>query len=216
MCVLLFLSLSFVRSSLDSLLTRARSCLADYSAKAAVDTQRDEPPAPPSRLAAAAFEREPLASPVPTYEPSSNGGGPAYPSQLDRHALRASTNTVMTHQSDSSSHELHRDPSVAAGKRAQRPPSSSAASDSFGYPAPYSPQDERAAYSGFQPQAPPVSHSASYANGASSPPPPPHQQHPGAYGVNGDFGSLRMDEFDDLARQMAADGVRAHGGAPPS
>ncbi|GAA5940828.1 hypothetical protein JCM3775_006824 [Rhodotorula graminis] len=106
-----------------------------YSAKAAVDAQRKEPPAPPSHHGAAAFDRSPLASPVPTYEPS-HGGGPAYPSQLDRHALRASTTTVMTSYSDNSSHELHRDASVAAGKRAQRPPSSSAASDSFGYPAP--------------------------------------------------------------------------------
>ncbi|GAA5913778.1 hypothetical protein JCM8208_004165 [Rhodotorula glutinis] len=177
-----------------------------YSAKAAVDAQREEEPAPPSRLAPAAFDR----SPVPRYEPST-GGGPSYPSQLDRHALRAST---MTNQSDSSSHELHRDPSVAAGKRAQRPPSSSAASDSFGYPTAYVPTDERAAHASHQPQAhtQPSSHLTSYANGASSPPPPP----PHLYGVNGEFGTLRMDdEFDELAQQMAADGARAHG-APPS
>ncbi|GAA5847535.1 hypothetical protein JCM9279_005284 [Rhodotorula babjevae] len=190
-----------------------------YSAKAAVDAQRDDPPSPPSRLGPAAFDREPLASPVPTYEPSSNGGGPAYPSQLDRHALRASTNTVMTHQSDSSSHELHRDPSVAAGKRAQRPPSSSAASDSFGHPAPYSPQDERVVHAGYHSPAPPQpsSYSASYINGASSPPLQQRQQHLRPYGVNSDFGTLRMDEqdeFDGLAQQMAADEVRARGGAP--
>ncbi|BGP44152.1 hypothetical protein JCM10449v2_008216 [Rhodotorula kratochvilovae] len=188
-----------------------------YSAKAAVDAQqRQAPPPPPSRFGTAPFDRSPLTSPVPTYQPAADDQptGPAYPSQLGHGSLRASTHTIAT-MSDGSSHELHRDPSVAAGKRAQRPPSSSAASDSLGYlspspaPVPYAsePAHDEPAYA-YQP----AHH--------------PQPQRQGSYGAPGqpqlggvEFGSFRMDEFpefDELSQQIAAaNAARANGGRTP-
>lgn len=160
---------------------------------------------------------------MPTYEPgpadAAQHSGPAYPSQLDRHALRASVNTIAT-QSDSSSHELHRDPSVAAGKRAQRPPS-----DSFGYaPAaaastPYSPQEPHG-YGGYQPQPSAQAYPQTPRRQASYAPTTPQQQQqqqqrPALNHV--EFDSFRVEEFpefDELSQQMAAaNSMRANGGA---
>ncbi|GAA6009857.1 hypothetical protein JCM10207_002135 [Rhodosporidiobolus poonsookiae] len=109
-----------------------------YSAKAAVDAHeqaRQAPPPPPSRS-----DTYYSATPIPSYQPS---GAPAYPTtygnstpvytppppQHDGPAYPSHDSTptpTLTHgahhtpQRSESSHEMPRDPSIAAGKRAQR------------------------------------------------------------------------------------------------
>ncbi|GAA6052552.1 hypothetical protein JCM3770_003239 [Rhodotorula araucariae] len=169
-----------------------------YSAKAAVESQqRQAPPAPPSRLGPAPMDRSPLTSPVPTYQPAANGSPPsrpAYPAQLGHGALRASLHTIAT-TSDGSSHDLHRDPSVAAGKRAQHTPSSSAASDSLGFFAPSPAAPSAPAYPA---HAEPV-----YAyQQTHHPQAHPEEPYPGqpAVGNGGEFGALEYLEYYDEPR----------------
>ncbi|GJN94571.1 hypothetical protein Rhopal_007654-T1 [Rhodotorula paludigena] len=173
-----------------------------YSAKAAVDAQQSQQPA--NELAAPTFDRSPLTSPVPTYQ-ARGDDGPAYPSQLGGPAsLRASVMTTATTTSDSSA-SLHRDPSIAAGKRVQRAPS---ASESLESPS-------QLAYMSLPPSAPsqafnnPYSPVAPLAPGVPMPQAEPARE-------PGDYGSFRPDEFpefDELSAQIAAaNASRLNGG----
>ncbi|BGP04121.1 hypothetical protein RTBOTA2_006796 [Rhodotorula toruloides] len=169
-----------------------------YQAKAAVQQAQTAPPPPEPRLATNGFDRSPLATPVPLYQPAP-ALQPVYPSNL----LGSAPPSEPSHQQQGStpsesSHEVHRDPSIAAGKRVQRSTSSS-----YGESAPgmtFSPSAPSA------PQPP--------AHGYDTPPPPPqHAQYnqagdPRQDALGGvEFGSFGVDsfpEFADLSSQLAA------------
>ncbi|BGP36020.1 hypothetical protein JCM10296v2_007872 [Rhodotorula toruloides] len=168
-----------------------------YQAKAAVQRAQTAPPSPEPGLAANGFDRSPLATPVPLYQPAP-GLQPAYPSSL----LGSAPPSEPSHQQQGStpsesSHEVHRDPSIAAGKRVQRSTSSS-----YG--------ESASAMTAFSPSAPSAPQPP--AHGYDTPPPPP--QHT-PYNQAGDsrqdalggveFGSFdSFPEFADLSSQLAA------------
>ncbi|BGO96276.1 hypothetical protein NBRC10512_000390 [Rhodotorula toruloides] len=170
-----------------------------YQAKAAVQQAQTAPPPPEPRPAPNGFDRSPLATPVPLYQPAP-GLQPAYPSNL----LGSAPPSEPSHQQQGStpsesSHEVHRDPSIAAGKRVQRSTSSSYGESTPGMTA-------------FSPSAPSAPQPA--AHGYDIPPHPP--QH-APYDHAGDsrqdalggveFGSFGVDsfpEFADLSSQLAA------------
>ncbi|GEM11902.1 arrestin-like, C-terminal domain protein [Rhodotorula toruloides] len=169
-----------------------------YEAKAAVEQAQTAPAPPEPRLPVNGFDRSPLATPAPLYQ-AALGLQPAYPSGLLGSPPPAEPSQQQQALAlSASSHEVYRDPSIAAGKRVQRSTSSS-----NGESAP--------AMNAFSPSAPSAPQPTSQIHDSS--PPPQHAPHNPAGDSRQDalggveFGSFGVDsfpEFADLSSQLAA------------